>query len=168
MLLGGRLGSRGALHDRIGLLPRPRTWLEVVTGKAAARAAGVYVGGWEDEDGTFHYLRHNGPEHVLTYAPTRSGKGVGVVIPNLLEYEESVVVLDIKQENYELTSGWRAKQGQEVFLFNPFAEDRRSHRWNPLSKDSSLTIIKSIDLDDMCLVLLNELMREPYPQVFEV
>ena len=63
--------------EAAGLLPRPRTRLEVVTGKAAGRAAGVYVGGWEDEDGTFHYLRHNGPEHVLTYAPTRSGKGVG-------------------------------------------------------------------------------------------
>ena len=43
------------------------------------------------------------------------------------------MVLDIKQENFDLTSGWRASQGQSVFLFNPFAEDRRTHRWNPLS-----------------------------------
>ncbi len=54
-------------------------------------------------------------------------------IPNLLEYQGSIVVLDIKQENFDLTSGWRKSQGQEIFLFNPFAEDRRTHRWNPLS-----------------------------------
>lgn len=78
-------------------------------------------------------VRLSGQQFVILAAPTRSGKGVGVVIPNLLEYGESAVVLDIKQENYELTSGWRASQGQEVYLFNPFAEDRRTHRWNPLN-----------------------------------
>lgn len=78
-------------------------------------------------------VRLGGQQFVILAAPTRSGKGVGVVIPNLLEYAESVVVLDIKQENFDLTSGWRASQGHEVFLFNPFAEDRRTHRWNPLS-----------------------------------
>ncbi|MCC7634838.1 type IV secretory system conjugative DNA transfer family protein [Stenotrophomonas rhizophila] len=78
-------------------------------------------------------VRLSGQQFVILAAPTRSGKGVGVVIPNLLEYDESVVVLDIKQENFDLTSGWRASQGQEVYLFNPFAEDRRTHRWNPLS-----------------------------------
>ncbi|WP_367346251.1 type IV secretory system conjugative DNA transfer family protein [Stenotrophomonas bentonitica] len=78
-------------------------------------------------------VRLSGQQFVILAAPTRSGKGVGVVIPNLLEYGESVVVLDIKQENFDLTSGWRASHGHEVFLFNPFAEDRRTHRWNPLS-----------------------------------
>lgn len=79
-------------------------------------------------------LRLGGQQFVILAAPTRSGKGVGVVVPNLLEYAESVVVLDIKQENFGLTSGWRASQGQDVYLFNPFAEDRRTHRWNPLSQ----------------------------------
>ena len=78
-------------------------------------------------------VRLSGQQFVILAAPTRSGKGVGVVIPNLLEYRGSVVVLDIKQENFDLTSGWRASQGQEIYLFNPFAEDRRTHRWNPLS-----------------------------------
>ena len=77
-------------------------------------------------------LRLPGQQFAILAAPTRSGKGVGIVIPNLLEYQDSVVVLDIKQENFELTSGWRRSQGHEVFLFNPFAEDRRTHRWNPL------------------------------------
>jgi len=77
-------------------------------------------------------VRLSGQQFAILAAPTRSGKGVGVVVPNLLEYAGSMVVLDIKQENFELTSGWRASQGQEVYLFNPFAEDRRTHRWNPL------------------------------------
>jgi len=77
-------------------------------------------------------MRLPGQQFAILAAPTRSGKGVGIVIPNLLEYQDSVVVLDIKQENFDLTSGWRKSQGHEVFLFNPFAEDRRTHRWNPL------------------------------------
>ena len=74
-----------------------------------------------------------GQQFAILAAPTRSGKGVGVVIPNLLEYRESIVVLDIKQENFQLTSGWRRAIGQSVYLFDPFAEDGRTHRWNPLS-----------------------------------
>jgi type IV secretion system protein VirD4 len=79
------------------------------------------------------YLFYTGQQFAILAAPTRSGKGVGIVIPNLLTYGESIVVLDIKQENFNLTAGFRAKYGQEVFLFNPFAEDGRTHRWNPLS-----------------------------------
>lgn len=60
-------------------------------------------------------VRLPGQQFVILAAPTRSGKGVGIVIPNLLDYQGSVVVLDIKQENFDLTSGWRKSQGQEVF-----------------------------------------------------
>jgi type IV secretion system protein VirD4 len=77
-------------------------------------------------------IHMSGQQFAILAAPTRSGKGVGIVIPNLLSYEGSVVVLDIKQENFDLTSGWRKKQGQDVYLFNPFAEDLRTARWNPL------------------------------------
>ena len=82
-------------------------------------------------------VRFSGQQFVILAAPTRSGKGVGIVIPNLLTYQGSMVVLDTKQENFDLTSGWRASQGQKVFLFNPFAEDGRTHRWNPLTYVSS-------------------------------
>ena len=78
-------------------------------------------------------LRFQGQQFVMLAAPTRSGKGVGVVIPNLLTYSDSVVVLDIKGENFDLTSGWRASQGQSVYRLDPFATDGRTHRWNPLS-----------------------------------
>jgi type IV secretion system protein VirD4 len=70
---------------------------------------------------------------VMLSAPTRSGKGVGVVIPNLLNWPDSVVVLDIKGENYDITAGYRAEHGQAVYAFAPFDETARSHRWNPLT-----------------------------------
>jgi type IV secretion system protein VirD4 len=75
-------------------------------------------------------VRLPGQQHVILAAPSRSGKGVGVVIPNLLSYSDSMVVLDIKGENHEITSGWRASQGQAVYRFDPYSE--HSHRWNPL------------------------------------
>lgn len=77
-------------------------------------------------------LRLPGTRHALLAAPTRSGKGVGAVIPNLLSYEGSMVVLDIKQEAFDITSKWRSKLGP-AFLFNPFADDLRTHRWNPFA-----------------------------------
>nr|WP_249341906.1 type IV secretory system conjugative DNA transfer family protein [Stenotrophomonas maltophilia] len=98
-------------------------------------------------------VRLDGQQFVILAAPTRSGKGVGVVIPNLLEYGESLVVLDIKQENFDLTSGWRASQGQEIYLFNPFAEDRRTHRWNPLSYVSDDPAFRVSDLMSIAAML---------------
>ena len=78
------------------------------------------------------YLMFDGSQHVLLSAPTRSGKGVSVVIPNLLTWPESCVVLDIKRENWDITSGYRRKYGQRCYLFNPGASDGRTHRYNPL------------------------------------
>lgn len=79
-------------------------------------------------------LVFDGAQHVLMSAPTRSGKGVGIVIPNLLHWTDSVVVLDIKQENWNITSRFRARAlKQPCFLFNPAATDGRSHRYNPLT-----------------------------------
>lgn len=75
------------------------------------------------------YLRHDGPEHVLCFAPTRSGKGVGLVIPTLLTWPNSTIVHDIKGENFQLTSGWRARFGP-VLLFDP--TDPASAAYNPL------------------------------------
>lgn len=98
-------------------------------------------------------VRLAGQQFVILAAPTRSGKGVGIVIPNLLEYQESMVVLDIKQENFDLTSGWRAQQGQEIYLFNPFAEDRRTHRWNPLTYVASDPAFRVSDLMSIAAML---------------
>jgi type IV secretion system protein VirD4 len=75
------------------------------------------------------YLRHHGPEHVLCFAPTRSGKGVGLVVPSLLTWPGSVIVHDIKGENWTLTAGWRARFGR-VLRFDP--TDAASAAYNPL------------------------------------
>lgn len=75
------------------------------------------------------YLRHDGPEHILCFAPTRSGKGVGLVIPSLLTWHGSAIVHDIKGENWTLTAGFRAAVGQ-VLLFDP--TNAASAAYNPL------------------------------------
>ena len=75
------------------------------------------------------YLRHNGPEHVLCFAPTRSGKGVGLVVPTLLTWPDSVIVHDIKGENWALTSACRSTVGR-VLRFDPTRRD--SAAYNPL------------------------------------
>src|ERR1700733_6036426 len=85
---------------------------------------GVMLGRWRHE-----YLRHDGPEHVLCFAPTRSGKGVGLVVPTLLTWPESAIVHDIKGENWALTAGWRARFGRGL-LFDPTNAD--SAAYNPL------------------------------------
>ena len=85
---------------------------------------GVVLGRYDRD-----YLRHDGPEHVLCFAPTRSGKGVGLVVPTLLTWPGSCIVHDIKGENWTLTAGFRAKHGR-VLLFDP--TNAKSSAYNPL------------------------------------
>jgi len=95
---------------------------------------GVYIGGYE-KGSKLHYLKHNGPEHVLAFAPTRSGKGIGLVLPTLLDWRESVIVLDIKGENWALTAGWREQYANNrVLKFDPTAADGLSVKFNPLEE----------------------------------
>jgi type IV secretion system protein VirD4 len=74
-----------------------------------------------------------GQQGVALAAPPRAGKGVGIVIPNALNWPGSLVCVDIKRENWSLTAGYRARSGQKCYLFDPFAEDRKTARWNPFS-----------------------------------
>ena len=98
--------------------------------KAEVKAAGLL-----DPDGVVlgryahEYLRHDGPEHVLCFAPTRSGKGVGLVVPSLLTWPGSAIVHDIKGENWQLTAGFRSHHGR-VLLFDP--TNPKSSAYNPL------------------------------------
>ncbi len=87
-------------------------------------ADGVILGKFERD-----YLRHDGPEHVLCFAPTRSGKGVGLVVPSLLTWPGSAIVHDIKGENWTLTAGFRSRHGR-VLLFDP--TNAKSAAYNPL------------------------------------
>jgi type IV secretion system protein VirD4 len=95
-----------------------------IDGAGLFRPAGVFLGRVGSQ-----YLRHDGPEHVMAFAPTRSGKGVGLVIPTLLSWTGSAVIHDIKGENWQLTAGWREKFSH-CLLFNP--TDVRSAKYNPL------------------------------------
>ncbi|URI16154.1 conjugal transfer protein TraG [Brevundimonas albigilva] len=101
-------------------------WAEKGEVKAAGLlgADGVVLGRYERA-----YLRHDGPEHVLCFAPTRSGKGVGLVVPSLLTWPGSAIVHDIKGENWQLTAGFRARHGR-VLLFDP--TNPKSSAYNPL------------------------------------
>jgi len=95
----------------------------------------VYVGGWNDDKGKMHYLLDSGPSHVLTYAPTRSGKGVGLVIPTLLNWTKSTVIADLKGELWALTAGWRQQYAHnKVLRFEPASSSGSSVRWNPLAE----------------------------------
>lgn len=106
--------------------------------------------------GKKNYLIADDYQHVLLFAPTGSGKGVGFVIPNLLFWDQSVIVHDIKLENFELTSGWRKKQGQAVFLWNPADPDGHSHCYNPLDWISEKPGQMVDDVQKICNLILPE------------
>jgi type IV secretion system protein VirD4 len=79
------------------------------------------------------YLVLPGQQGVSLSAQPRAGKGVGVVIPNLLSWRGSAVVVDIKKENWTLTAGYRARElKQRTVLFDPLSPTGRTARWNPL------------------------------------
>ena len=97
--------------------------------RSFARRAGVLLGCWRRQ-----YLRDCGPAHVLVFAPTRSGKGVGVVIPTLLSWPHSVLVHDLKGENWALTAGARKQLGQICLRFAPASAEGAGARYNPLAE----------------------------------
>lgn len=131
---GGFLGAGAAIA---GSLWRARQTRNVTTYGSAAWASprDVAALGLLDNDGVFlgayrgNYLRHDGPDHVMAFAPTRSGKGVGLVAPTLLSWTGSAVIHDIKGENWALTAGWRSRFSH-CLLFDP--TNPASAQYNPL------------------------------------
>lgn len=120
--------------ENSGLMPRRRKWHELLRGLKPRSSSGVYVGAWLDKQGKQHYLRHDGPEHVLTYAPTRSGKGLGLVVPTLLSWPDSTIITDLKGELWAMTAGWRQKHAKnKVLRFEP-ADPDCDVQWNPLDE----------------------------------
>ena len=125
----------------------------------------ILVGQYK-ERGRNEYLCYGGYQFVMLAAPTRSGKGVGIVIPNCLNYSDSLVVLDIKLENFDKTAGFRAKSGQEVYLFAPYDEcaaerqpgkaaPMRTHRYNPLGYVSEDPVDRIGDIDSIAQAFYN-------------
>lgn len=116
------------------LLPQKPSWFKKLTSKQILHNDFVYVGAWQDKSGKKVYLKHSGPEHVLCYAPTRSGKGVGLVIPTLLSWGQSAVITDLKGELWSVTAGWRSLHGgNKTIRFDP-ASSTGSACWNPLDE----------------------------------
>lgn len=125
-----------------------------------AGSEGVFCGMYQPTaKDTPLYLKHDGPEHVLAVAPTRSGKGVGLIVPTLLTWRHSAFILDMKGENYELTAGWRAAPkdkggaGNRVLRFEP-AAPVGSCRWNPLDEIRHREIYEVADADNMAGILM--------------
>ncbi|HVZ42790.1 MAG TPA: type IV secretory system conjugative DNA transfer family protein [Ramlibacter sp.] len=121
------------------------------------KGAGVYVGAWKHPStGAIRYLRHDGPEHVMAFAPTRSGKGVGLVLPTLLSWPHSALVYDIKGENWALTSGWRSREaGNRVLKFEPTAADGSSVRFNPLAQVRLRTGKEVADMQNLMTMIVD-------------
>jgi len=114
--------------------------------------SGVLLGKFRNQ-----FLIAEGFQHILLFAPTGSGKGVGFVIPNLLFWHDSVIVHDIKLEIYELTSGWRKNHlKQKVFLWNPADPDGISHCYNPMDWISTKPGQMVDDVQKICNFLLPE------------
>jgi len=135
--LAGASGFIGCAAAIFGSLWRARQQRHVTTYGSArwAEVREMERAGLLGDAGAFlgrylgRYLRHDGPEHVMAFAPTRSGKGVGLVVPTLLSWTGSAVIHDIKGENWQLTAGWRSRFSHAL-LFNP--TDARSAHYNPL------------------------------------
>ncbi|WP_421937313.1 type IV secretory system conjugative DNA transfer family protein [Phenylobacterium sp.] len=119
------LGLAGRMRRPLHGAARWATEAELRDGGLRSRT-GIYLGRKSGRPLVF-----GGAEHVMLYAPTRTGKGVGVVIPNLLTWPDSVVVLDVKRENWDASAGFRAAHGQTVLLFDPLDPEGRTACYNP-------------------------------------
>lgn len=101
------------------------------------------------------YLRHDGPEHLLAFMPTRSGKGVGLIIPTLLAWPGSSATLDIKGENWALTSGRRKALGHVVLRFDPSDASGSGASFNPLEEIRLNTLNAIQDVQNLAMMLID-------------
>ena len=98
----------------------------------AAKETGFVVGQNPFND---KIMLHNGPEHVLLVAPTRSGKGVCNMVPTGLCWKHSIFLFDPKGELWTFTAAWRKNHmGQKVMKFEPLCKDGSSAKWNPFAE----------------------------------
>ncbi|MHC8297728.1 type IV secretory system conjugative DNA transfer family protein [Pseudomonas sp. LB3P58] len=132
----------GAMRNAITLYGEARFANDAEVAEAGLFGnTGIIIGKWKKR-----FLMFPGMQFVLLAAPTRSGKGVGNVVPNMLNFSDSAVCLDVKLENFKITSKFRAAHGQEVFLFNPFSTTGHSHRYNPLGYVSDNPRLRVTDI----------------------
>jgi len=143
--------------EKMGLISYERR--EGTFGKVVRRVAtGPYVGAFDTASGR-KVMRYSDPAHLLCFAPSRSGKGVGPVITTLLSYPHSTATNDIKGENYELTSGFRHSAGSLVIRFDPTSVDQKgidgrsrynaAAYWNVLDEIRSYTEYDVMDAQNI-------------------
>ena len=129
----------GTIKNKIDIIQGSAHWAkrDEIESAGLLKGVGVYVGGWQDPESSsekVYPLRHNGPEHILAVAPTRSGKGVSLVVPTLLTWPHAAFVLDIKGENWVLSSGWRSRDVGPCFRFDPSDDSGNGATYNPLEE----------------------------------
>src|ERR1700677_3849123 len=115
-----------------------------------ARRTGIYLGIWRGS-----YLRDCGPGHVLVMAPTRSGKGVGIVVPPLLTWPHSTLVHDLKGENWQLTAGARRAMGHICLKFDPTDATGASVKYNPLEQVRLRTVHEAEDVQNIVHMIID-------------
>lgn len=125
-------------------LPDDVVRMGLASGKKGDGGRGVFLGAFEFAPGDVRMLRYDGDAHVGAGAPTRSGKGVGLVLPTLLSYPHSTCTNDIKKENWELTAGFRHRAGSLCIPFEPTSfggksmdghkQQRATCQWNVLEE----------------------------------
>ena len=148
IMRGDVFGRRADLHGsarwatsrdvrRAGLLPQRtvvrRLGRYLLRIRSQTHSAGIYLARWEGSS-RIRFLRDTGPGHVLVFAPTRSGKGAGVVVPTLLTWPHSALIHDLKGENWALTAGWRKQMGHVCLKFDPTDTTGTSVKYNPLEQ----------------------------------
>lgn len=126
------------------------TWQNINNAGLFARE-GLILGKYKGK-----YLISDTPTHCIVIAPTRSGKGVGVVVPNLLNWPDSLICLDVKHENYRITAGYRQMHGQDVFMWSPLDHNLQSHCYNPLDALSDNPYQKIGDLKVIGKILVQD------------
>jgi type IV secretion system protein VirD4 len=131
---------------------KARYYMRIVDKLQDYRNDGIVIG--KSDDGKYYV--DDGYQNVLLLAPTGYGKGVGFVIPNLLLSDDSMIVHDIKMENYVLSSGWRASQGHSIFVWEPLNPKRMTCRYNPLDWISLNDDQMITDIEKIALLLIPE------------
>lgn len=127
------------------------TWQDIQSAGLFAKE-GLILGKYKGK-----YLISDTPTHCIVIAPTRSGKGTGIVIPNLLNWPDSIICLDIKHENFRKTAGYRKSHGHDVFMWSPLDQNGQSHRYNPLDGVSKDPYQRISDIQ----IIANLLIKDP-------
>jgi type IV secretion system protein VirD4 len=114
------------------------------------RRVGIILGAWRGR-----YLRDCEPHHVLVVAPTRSGKGIGIVIPTLLTWPHAALIHDIKGENWQLTAGARKRMGHLCLKFDPTDTTGASVKYNPLEQVRLRTVHEAEDVQNIVHMIVD-------------